>query len=58
MATNDFCSGPIYFEIGLIIFLLFLCYIICAAHPEVLEITKIGVKKSLNHKKNYVLIPH
>jgi len=42
-------SGPMYFEIGRIIFLLCLCSIMWAAHPDVLEITKMGVKKSLNY---------
>lgn len=45
---NPFGPGPVYFEIGRISFLVFLCSIICAAHPEVLDITNIGVKKSLN----------
>lgn len=48
MGMNFCCSGPMYLEIGLIIFLLCLCSMMCAAQPEVLAITKIGVKKSLN----------
>lgn len=47
IGVNFFWSGPMYLDMGLISFLLFLCSIIWAAHPEVLEITKIGVKKSL-----------
>ena len=37
-----------YLEIGLMIFLEVLCSMMWAAHPEVLAITKMGVKKSLN----------
>lgn len=47
MGINSCFSGPIYFEMGLMIFLLCLCSIMWAAQPEVLAITKIGVKKSL-----------
>jgi len=39
--------GPVYFDIGLMIFFDFLCSMMWAAQPEVLEITNIGVKKSL-----------
>lgn len=41
--------GPMYLEIGLIIFLLCLCSMIWAAQPEVREMTNMGVKKSLNN---------
>ena len=47
MGINFNGYGPVYFEVGLIIFFDFLCSIICAPHPEVLAITNIGVKKSL-----------
>ena len=49
---NFWGSGPMYFEIGLIIFFIFLCSIMWAAQPDVLEITKMGVKNSLHYWKN------
>jgi len=47
IGTKLIGSGPEYWDMGLMIFFDFLCSIMWAAHPEVLEITKIGVKKSL-----------
>ena len=43
-------SGPTYLEVGLMIFLDLRCSIMWADQPEVLAITKIGVKKSLHQK--------
>jgi hypothetical protein len=40
-------SGPTYLDNGLMIFFDFLCSIMWADQPEVLAITKMGVKKSL-----------
>ena len=47
MGVKAIGSGPVYLEMGRMSFFDFLCSIIWAAHPEVLDITKIGVKKSL-----------
>jgi hypothetical protein len=47
MGINLRGSGPMYFEMGLMIFLLCRCSMIWAAHPEVLAMTKMGVKNYL-----------
>ena len=44
---NFWFSGPVYLEIGRIILFEDLCSIIWADHPEVLAITKIGVKNCI-----------
>lgn len=48
MGVKSKGSGPVYLDMGLISFLKVRCSMIWAAQPEVLEITKMGVKKSLH----------
>ena len=47
MGMNFWGSGPMYLEMGLMSFLVVRCSMMWAAQPEVLEMTKMGVKKSL-----------
>lgn len=44
IGTNFVFSGPVYLDMGLIILFDFLCSMMCAAQPDVLAMTKIGVK--------------